>query len=101
MLETCGATSDPGYSLNSPTTVVRAVRGATIFTMYHYDPKTALEELNEEAVLANPVHMRDMILRARLTPDRSLELNRHFLEYQKHFAEAQKLAKDILKQLVR
>ncbi|MDP9267391.1 MAG: hypothetical protein M3P27_03590 [Acidobacteriota bacterium] len=68
--------------------------------MYHYDPKTALEELNEEAVLPNPVHMRDMILRARLSPDRSLELNRQFLEYQKHFAEAQKLGKVILGQLL-
>ena len=68
--------------------------------MYHYDPKTALEELNEEAALPNPVHMRDMILRARLSPDRSLELNRQFLEYQKHFGEAQKLGKEILKQLV-
>ncbi|HSE50119.1 MAG TPA: hypothetical protein VLA96_13005 [Terriglobales bacterium] len=67
--------------------------------MYHYDPKTALEELNEEAALPNPVHMRDMILRARLTPDRSLELNRQFLDYQKNFAEAQRLGKEILKQL--
>jgi hypothetical protein len=64
--------------------------------MYHYDPKTALEELGEEAALPNPVHMRDMILRARLTPDRSLELNRQFLEYQKHFGEAQKLARELL-----
>jgi len=67
--------------------------------MYHYDPKAALEELNEEAALPNPVHMRDMILRARLTPDRSLELNRQFLEYQRHFGEAQKLAKGLLGEL--
>jgi hypothetical protein len=32
-------------------------------------------------------------------PDRSTELNRQFLEYQKFFAEAQKLAKGILEQL--
>ena len=68
--------------------------------MYHYEPKTALEELNEEAALPNPVHMRDMILRARLTPDRSLEMNRQFLDYQKHFAEAQKLGKALLTQLI-
>ena len=43
--------------------------------------------------------MRDMILRQQLTPDRSLELNRQFLEYQKRFAEAQKLAKDLLTDL--
>jgi hypothetical protein len=67
--------------------------------MYHYDPATALEELSEEAFLPNPVHMRDMILRKRLTADRSLELNRMFVEYQKFFGEAQKLGKDILKQL--
>lgn len=67
--------------------------------MYHYDPATALEELREEAVLPNPVHVRDMILRARVGPDHSTELNRQFLEYQKFFAEAQKLAKGILEQL--
>ena len=67
--------------------------------MYHYDPNVAMEELKEEAALPNPVHMRDMILRKRLTPDRSLELNRQFLEYQKHFADAQKLAKELLEEL--
>jgi len=67
--------------------------------MYHYDPNTALEELTEEATLPNPVHVRDMILRRRLKPDESLELNRLFVEYQKFFAEAQKLGKEILKQL--
>ncbi len=67
--------------------------------MYHYDPKAAIEELKEEAALPNPVHMRDMILRKRLTPDRSLELNRQFLEYQKRFGEAQKLAKELLEDL--
>jgi hypothetical protein len=69
--------------------------------MYHYDPVTALEELNDEAVLPNPVHMRDMLLRAHLQADRSLQLNRAFLEYQRHFAEAQKLARDILQDLSR
>jgi hypothetical protein len=67
--------------------------------MYHYDPNTALEELSEEALLPNPVHVRDMILRAHAGPDRSLELNRQFLEYQKHFGEAQKLGKMLLEQL--
>jgi hypothetical protein len=67
--------------------------------MYHYDANTALEELTEDATLPNPVHVRDMILRHRLNPDRSLELNRLFVEYQKFFGEAQKLGKDILKQL--
>lgn len=67
--------------------------------MYHYDAKTALEELTEEAILPNPVHIRDMILRKRLSPDQSLELNRIFLEYQKFFGETQKLGKEILKHL--
>ncbi len=67
--------------------------------MYHYDSATALEELTEEAILPNPVHMRDMLLRKKLTADKSLELNRLFVEYQKFFGEAQKLGKQILKQL--
>jgi hypothetical protein len=67
--------------------------------MYHYDPGTALEELTEEATLPNPVHVRDMILRKKLGPDKSLELNRLFVEYQKFFGEAQKLGKEILEQL--
>jgi hypothetical protein len=67
--------------------------------MYHYDPATALEELNEDAALPNPVRLRDMILRHRLRPDESLELNRMFTEYQKFFGETQKLGKDILQRL--
>lgn len=67
--------------------------------MYHYDPTAALEELTEEAILPNPVHMRDMLLRKKLSADKSLELNRLFLEYQKFFGEAQTLGKQILKQL--
>ncbi len=73
--------------------------GATITSMYHYDPKTALEELNEDATLPNPVHVRDMILRKHPSADKALELNRLFLEYQKFFGEAQKLGKEILRQL--
>ena len=67
--------------------------------MYHYDPTTALEELTEDATLPNPVHVRDMILRKKLSPDKSLELNRLFVEYQKFFGESQKLGKEILKAL--
>jgi hypothetical protein len=64
--------------------------------MYHYDPTTALEELNEEAVLPNPVHLRDMMLRAHLDADRSLECNRIFVEYQKKFGELQQLGRQLL-----
>jgi hypothetical protein len=67
--------------------------------MYHYDPKTAVEELNEEAILPNPVHVRDMMLRKHLSADESLALNRLFAEYQKFFGEAQKLGKEILSRL--
>jgi hypothetical protein len=67
--------------------------------MYHYNPATALEELTEEATLPNPVHVRDMLLRNKLTPDQSIELNRLFVEYQKFFGEAQKLGKQILQRL--
>jgi hypothetical protein len=49
--------------------------------------------------LPNPVHVRDMILRKKLSADKSLELNRLFVEYQKFFGEAQKLGREILKQL--
>ena len=64
--------------------------------MYHYDPKIALEELKDESLLPNPVHVRDMLLRAKLDPEHSLELNRKFLEYQKNYGEAQKLLREIL-----
>jgi hypothetical protein len=67
--------------------------------MYHYDPQAALEELAEDATLPNPVHVRDMMLRKHLSVDQSLELNRLFVEYQKFFGEAQKLGKEILRQL--
>ena len=67
--------------------------------MYHYDPKTALEELSEDATLPNPVHVRDMILRKHPSADEALELNLEFLEYQKLFGEAQKLGKEMLKGL--
>ncbi len=67
--------------------------------MYHYDPTIALEELKEDALLPNPVHLRDMLLRAHLDADRSLELNRMFVEYQRQFGELQILAEDVLKRL--
>jgi len=69
--------------------------------MYHYDPQTAYEEITEEAILPNPVHVRDMLLRKQLTPDKSLELNRIFAEYQKSFGEAQKLGKELLQRLAK
>ena len=65
------------------------------------DPQDTLQELNEEALLPNPVKVRDMLFHAKLAPDQSLELNRQFTEYQKHFGEALKLAKQILAKLAK
>jgi hypothetical protein len=67
--------------------------------MYHYDPETALEELNEDAVLPHPVHLRDMIVRSKLAPDRALELNRKFQVYLRDFGELQKLLQPVLEEL--
>ena len=65
------------------------------------DVQEALQELNEEALLPNPVRVRDALFHAKLAPDQSLELNRQFTDYQKHFGEALKLAKLILVQLAK
>ena len=69
--------------------------------MYHYDPATALEELTEDAVLPHPVHVRDMIVRARLTPDQAIELNRKFQDYLHTFGDAQAVVKPILEDLAK
>ncbi len=68
--------------------------------MYHYQPGMALEELEDDAVLPNPVHVRDMIIRAHLSPDHALELNHKFQEYLQMFGETQSSARGILEQLV-
>jgi hypothetical protein len=67
--------------------------------MYHYDPKLALEEVQDEAVLPHPVHVRDMMLRAHLPPGRALELNRKFQSYLQNFGEAQEIARELLVEL--
>ncbi len=64
-----------------------------------YDPKAALEELNEDAVLPHPVKLRDMILRIKLDPAGALEVNREFQNYLSHFGETQKIARQILEKL--
>ena len=69
--------------------------------MYHYDPQAALEELNEDAVLPHPVHLRDMIVRSKLAPDQALELNRKFQEYLHEFGELQNLVRPVLEELAR
>jgi len=68
-------------------------------TMYHYNPKQALEELQEDALLPHPVKLRDMILRNQLGPQEAQQLNSEFQEYLTRFGEIQKLARNILEQL--
>ncbi|HXH68508.1 MAG TPA: hypothetical protein VNI81_14990 [Candidatus Limnocylindrales bacterium] len=67
--------------------------------MYHYNPKIALEELQEEAVLPHPVKLRDMILRNQLGPQDAQLLNHDFQEYLTRFGELQKIAGGILDKL--
>jgi hypothetical protein len=67
--------------------------------MYHYNPKIALEELQEEAVLPHPVKLRDMILRNQLGPHDAQLLNHDFQEYLTRFGELQKIAGGILDRL--
>jgi hypothetical protein len=55
--------------------------------------------LSEDAVLPHPVHVRDMIVRARLTPDQAIELNRKFQDYLHVFGDAQSTVKPILEEL--
>jgi hypothetical protein len=67
--------------------------------MYHYDPKQAMEELQEDALLPHPVKLRDMILRNQLGPEDAQTLNHEFQEYLTKFGELQKIARGILQQL--
>ena len=67
--------------------------------MYHYDPVTALEELNEDAVLPHPAHLRDMIVRAGIDPASAVKLNRSFQEYIHKFGELETLLRPILQEL--
>ncbi len=68
--------------------------------MYHYDAKTALEELQEDALLPHPVKLRDMILRTQLGPKEAQILNQEFQDYLNRFGETQKIGRAILEQLV-
>jgi len=67
--------------------------------MYHYNPKQALEELQEEALLPHPVKLRDMILRNQLGPQEAQLLNHDFQEYLTRFGEVQRIARNILEKL--
>jgi hypothetical protein len=67
--------------------------------MYHNNPATALEELQEEGILPNPVNVRDMIIRAHLSPGDAMELNRRFQDYLHAFGETQSIGRGIIEQL--
>jgi hypothetical protein len=67
--------------------------------MYHYDARTALEELQEEAVLPHPVKLRDMILRTQLGPQEAQVMNQEFQEYLARFGELQRVARGMLEKL--
>jgi ABC-type nitrate/sulfonate/bicarbonate transport system ATPase subunit len=67
--------------------------------VYHYDAKTALEELQEEALLPHPVKLRDMILRVKLGPQEAKQINHEFQEYLTRFGELQKAAQSVLEKL--
>ena len=67
--------------------------------MYHGDPDIALEELNEDALLLNPILLRDMILKTTLSPGEALQMNRGLEEYLRRFGELQHLLRSILQDL--
>lgn len=67
--------------------------------MYHYDAATALEELQEDALLPHPVKLRDMILRRQLGAQDAQVLNQEFQDYLARFGELQKLGRTILEKL--
>ena len=67
--------------------------------MYHYDAATALEELQEDALLPHPVKLRDMILRHQLGVADAKSINHDFQDYLARFGESQKIARGILEKL--
>jgi hypothetical protein len=67
--------------------------------MYHYDPRIALEELQEDALLPHPVKLRDMIMRIKLAPQEAQKINQEFQDYLTRFGELQRIGKGILENL--
>jgi len=67
--------------------------------MGKYDIGSALEELNEEALLPHPVRLRDMILRTELDPQSAIDVNREFQNYLTQFGQLQKVGRGILETL--
>jgi hypothetical protein len=67
--------------------------------MYHYDPRIALEELQEDALLPHPVKLRDMIMRIKLGPQEAQKMNQEFQHYLTRFGELQQTGRGILEKL--
>jgi len=67
--------------------------------MDRYDPQSALEELNEDALLPHPVRLRDMILRVNLAATEALDINREFQNYLSLFGQTQQAGREILQKL--
>jgi hypothetical protein len=67
--------------------------------MYHYNPQTALEELQEDVLLPTPANVRDMIIRTALKPQQALSLNRELQIYMHAFDEAHRTVQLILQEL--
>jgi hypothetical protein len=67
--------------------------------MYHYNAQTALDELQEDALLPHPVKLRDMILRIQLGPQEAQAMNQEFQDYLTKFGEIQRVARGILEKL--
>jgi hypothetical protein len=67
--------------------------------MDRFDPKNALEELTEDAILPHPVRLRDMILRVKFDADTALEVNREFQTYLESFGATQRIGRAILEKL--
>ncbi len=66
---------------------------------YHYDPEQALEELQEDAVLPNPVYVRDRIFRARQPVEVTRTVDADLQTCLADFGETQKVARRILERL--
>jgi hypothetical protein len=67
--------------------------------MDRYDIQSALDELNEDAILPHPVRLRDMILRVDLGAVEALDLNREFQSYLSAFGQTQQIGRGILQKL--
>jgi hypothetical protein len=67
--------------------------------MDRYDPQSALNDLNEDALLPHPVRLRDMILRVNLGAGEALDLNREFQNYLALFGQTQQIGRTILQKL--